>query len=29
MEEIKIQGARIHNLKNLNLTIPKHIYRWI
>ncbi|HPY61260.1 MAG TPA: hypothetical protein PLG55_11120, partial [Methanospirillum sp.] len=24
MEEIKIQGARIHNLKNLNLTIPKH-----
>lgn len=24
MEEIKIQGARIHNLKNINLTIPKH-----
>ena len=24
MEEIKIQGAKIHNLKNLNLTIPKH-----
>ena len=24
MEEIKIQGARIHNLKNLNLTIPKN-----
>jgi len=24
MEEIKIQGARIHNLKNFNLTIPKH-----
>lgn len=23
MEEIKIQGARIHNLKNINLTIPK------
>lgn len=24
MEEIKIQGARIHNLKNINLIIPKH-----
>ncbi len=24
MEEIKIQGARIHNLKHINLTIPKH-----
>lgn len=24
MEEIKIQGARIHNLKNINLSIPKH-----
>lgn len=24
MEEIKIEGARIHNLKNINLTIPKH-----
>ena len=24
MEEIKIHGARIHNLKNINLTIPKH-----
>ena len=24
MEEIKIQGARIHNLKNINLTVPKH-----
>ena len=24
MEEIKIQGARIHNLKNMNLIIPKH-----
>lgn len=24
MEEIKIQGARINNLKNINLTIPKH-----
>lgn len=24
MEEIRIQGARIHNLKNINLTIPKH-----
>lgn len=24
MEELKIQGARIHNLKNINLTIPKH-----
>ena len=24
MEEIIIQGARIHNLKNINLTIPKH-----
>jgi excinuclease ABC A subunit len=24
MEAIKIQGARIHNLKNINLTIPKH-----
>ncbi|WP_026884168.1 excinuclease ABC subunit UvrA [Clostridium akagii] len=24
MEEIKILGARIHNLKNINLTIPKH-----
>ena len=24
MEEIKIQGARIHNLKQINLTIPKH-----
>ncbi|HCC94497.1 MAG TPA: excinuclease ABC subunit A, partial [Flavobacteriaceae bacterium] len=24
MEEIKIQGARIHNLKNINLAIPKH-----
>ena len=23
MEEIKIRGARIHNLKNINLTIPK------
>lgn len=23
MEEIKINGARIHNLKNINLTIPK------
>lgn len=23
MEEIKIQGARIHNLRNINLTIPK------
>ncbi len=23
MEEIKIQGARIHNLKHINLTIPK------
>ncbi|RDU24906.1 excinuclease ABC subunit UvrA [Anaerosacchariphilus polymeriproducens] len=23
MEEIKIQGARIHNLKNINLKIPK------
>lgn len=23
MEEIKVQGARIHNLKNINLTIPK------
>jgi len=23
MEKIKIQGARIHNLKNINLTIPK------
>ncbi len=23
MEEIKIQGARIHNLKNISLTIPK------
>ena len=23
MKEIKIQGARIHNLKNINLTIPK------
>lgn len=24
MEEIKIQGARIHNLKNINLVIPKN-----
>lgn len=24
MEQIRIQGARIHNLKNINLTIPKH-----
>lgn len=24
MEEIKIQGARIHNLKNISLRIPKH-----
>ncbi len=24
MEEIKITGARIHNLKNFNLAIPKH-----
>lgn len=24
MEEIRIQGARIHNLKDINLTIPKH-----
>jgi excinuclease ABC A subunit len=24
MKEIKIQGARIHNLKNINLTIPKN-----
>lgn len=24
MEEIKIQGARIHNLKNIDLTIPKN-----
>lgn len=24
MKEIKIRGARIHNLKNINLTIPKH-----
>ncbi len=24
MKTIKIQGARIHNLKNLNLSIPKH-----
>ncbi|MBQ4523280.1 MAG: excinuclease ABC subunit UvrA [Lachnospiraceae bacterium] len=24
MENIKIQGAKIHNLKNINLTIPKH-----
>lgn len=24
MEEIKIQGARIHNLQNFNITIPKH-----
>ena len=24
MEQIKIQGARIHNLKNVNLCIPKH-----
>jgi len=24
MEEIKINGARIHNLKNISLTIPKH-----
>lgn len=24
MEEIKIVGARIHNLKNISLTIPKH-----
>lgn len=24
MEEIKVHGARIHNLKNINLTIPKH-----
>lgn len=24
MDKIKIQGARIHNLKNINLTIPKH-----
>ena len=24
MEEIKVRGARIHNLKNINLTIPKH-----
>ncbi len=24
MDEIKIQGARIHNLKNINLTIPKY-----
>jgi len=23
MEKIMIQGARIHNLKNINLTIPK------
>ena len=23
MEEIKIRGARVHNLKNINLTIPK------
>ena len=23
MENIKIQGAKIHNLKNMNLTIPK------
>lgn len=23
MEEIRVQGARIHNLKNINLTIPK------
>ena len=24
MEEINIQGARIHNLKNINVRIPKH-----
>lgn len=24
MEEIKIRGARIHNLKKINLSIPKH-----
>ncbi len=24
MKEIKIQGARIHNLNNIDLTIPKH-----
>jgi excinuclease ABC A subunit len=24
MEEIKIQGARVHNLKNISLRIPKH-----
>lgn len=24
MNEIKVSGARIHNLKNINLTIPKH-----
>ncbi|NLG03216.1 MAG: ATP-binding cassette domain-containing protein [Clostridia bacterium] len=24
MEEISIKGARIHNLKNIDLTIPKH-----
>lgn len=24
MEQIKIHGARIHNLKNISLTIPKH-----
>ncbi|WP_167956156.1 excinuclease ABC subunit UvrA [Anaerosporobacter faecicola] len=24
MEEIKIQGAQIHNLKNISLSIPKH-----
>jgi excinuclease ABC A subunit len=24
VEEIRLQGARIHNLKNINLTIPKH-----
>lgn len=23
MEKIRLQGARIHNLKNINLTIPK------
>ena len=23
MEKIRIQGARVHNLKNINLTIPK------
>lgn len=24
MDEIKVSGARIHNLKNMNLSIPKH-----